>query len=212
MTTTKKQNTETFVKSLFKKEMNLNDICTNVMKESISGNLDKEIPFDQVQSTVKTIGIENNFILSDLGLSDKVKSLLQTGKEIPNSYSEVLKLADNLANKYYKSTAKALQALKDNWNVTESEFPVNYRLETEWNDTIENQVLFEIYKANPDTSISELMEACRTNLMTKETESSPAHKLTEKRADQYTKKVLKWFKLFQKISEKHGDEIVNMFN
>lgn len=199
----------TLIINSFKASMSLNDICTEVMKESISGNLDNNIAFGDVQSTVKNVGQENGFILSDLGLSDKVKELIETGKEVPSTYTEVLKLAESLANKYYKSSASTLQALKDNWV---GEFPINYRLESEWQDTIENQVLFEIYKSNPDTKISELMQACRDNLMTKETESSPSHKLTEKRADQYTKKVLKWYKLFQKISEKHGEDVTKMFN
>jgi len=205
MTNKKQMTLSQVVKPLFKKHLSLNDICTNVMTASINGTLSEVIPFDKVSSEVKREGSTLGYILTDSQLHTKVEKFLSNVKILPSAYSDTVKLAEKFSLTVYKDTLKVLDVFKECWTGT---FPVNYKLDSDWDDTIENQVLYEIFKSDESVTVENLMQNCRTNLHTKETESSPSHALTEKRADQYTKKVLKWFKLFQKISEKH--EVKNM--
>ncbi len=208
MATTKQTTLNTLVKPLFAKSLPLNDICSEVAKATFSGALKEEIAFDKITNRVKEEGSILGFILDEKGLNEKVSTLIEDTKNLPSTFVELVKLSEELSQKFYKDSGKILDAFKANWK---GDFPVNYRLDTDWTDTIENQVLFEIFKGDSNQSIESLMKACREQLHTKETESTPSSKLTEKRADQYTKKVLKWFKLFQKIADKHGTETTKLF-
>lgn len=208
MTTNTQKTLSQVVKPLFEKALPLNDICTQVMTVQIAGKLNPSIPFDKVSSQVKEEGQILGFILDSDQLNKKVIEVIKSTKELPSSYVDVFNMADALAQKVYKDSHKLMDLFRANWV---GDFPIDYKLDTDWNDTIENQVFFEIFKGEPTMSTEDLLKACRENLHTKETESSPSHKLAEKRADQYTKKVLKWYKLTQKIFEKHGEQALKSF-
>jgi len=195
------------VKKCFEASTPLNDICTEVVKMYITNGT--EFDFNKINPMVKNWGSENGFIIDEKALTEKVSAIIADKENLPSTYVDLVKLTEKLSNQFYKDAGKILDCFKINWE--EANFPVDYKLSSDWTDTIENQVLFEIFKSESGQSIEQLMQECRKHLMTKETESTPASHLTEKRADQYTRKVLKWFVLFQKIVEKHGIEINNFY-